>query len=358
MSFDLKNLFQTVFEPEAGEKILLITDIPHGEIKDNPLWQDRREIAKEWHSTLSEFAADNKMEILPLISYPATGANNQDLPLDRGEPISLREALTQATVTLAPTEFSPTAPLYQWSKQHDDFRVATLPGVARRMQDTALSADHRVIAERCGIIGDILRLSSSADVTFSSGHKWHVDLRFRKTKLDDGYLPRSKAEDRLLNLPCGETFQVPYEGEKEGIASETEGEIPVMLDGVELVLNVVKNKIINVAGPAEQAAKWGEFFKQDPGRANIAEFAFGLNPGAVVWGNTLEDEKAGFHWAFGRSEHLGGVISPADFNSPDNVIHQDIIYAKDSPIQVAHLVLNLETGEEKIVIKDKVYTVF
>ena len=29
---------------------------------------------------------------------------------------------------------------------------------------------------------------------------------------------------------------------------------------------------------------------------------------AEVTGCVLEDEKAGFHWAFGRSDHLGGVV--------------------------------------------------
>ncbi len=48
----------------------------------------------------------------------------------------------------------------------------------------------------------------------------------------------------------------------------------------------------------------------------------------------LEDEKAGFHWAFGRSDHLGGVVSVASFREPGNVIHQDIVYARGNPVQV------------------------
>ena len=36
---------------------------------------------------------------------------------------------------------------------------------------------------------------------------------------------------------------------------------------------------------------------------------------AIVTGNVLEDEKAGFHWAYGRSEHLGGVTGPDAFTS-------------------------------------------
>jgi hypothetical protein len=71
-------------------------------------------------------------------------------------------------------------------------------------------------------------------------------------------------------------------------------------------------------------------------------------------GNVLEDE-AGFHWAYGRSEHLGGTVRPEDFRSPAHIVHQDIVYAKDSPIQVASLVLVDAVGEECEVIRDGAY---
>ena len=63
-----------------------------------------------------------------------------------------------------------------------------------------------------------------------------------------------------------------------------------------------------------------EFFDADPARANIAEVAFGVNDMAEVTGCVLEDEKAGFHWAFGRSDHLGGVVGVDDFVSPADVL--------------------------------------
>ena len=66
----------------------------------------------------------------------------------------------------------------------------------------------------------------------------------------------------------------------------------------------------------------------------MAEVAFGVNDMAEVTGSVLEDEKAGFHWAFGRSDHLGGVVGVEDFERPENVIHQDIVYAAGNPVQV------------------------
>ena len=105
-------------------------------------------------------------DVLPLITFPATGAHNGNLPLDKGEPIPLRDGLTQATTALALTQFSATAPLSMWARSHDDFRAASLPGVARRMEETALSADYTEVARRCQILMDALSEAEYARVIF------------------------------------------------------------------------------------------------------------------------------------------------------------------------------------------------
>ena len=92
-------------------------------------------------------------------------------------------------------------------------------------------------------------------------------------------------------------------------------------------------------------------------RANIAEVAFGCNEKAVVTGNVLEDEKAGFHWAYGRSDHLGGTTGVKAFKKPENVVHQDIVYARGNPIQVAEAVV-VSGSKTTTVIRDGAYLVF
>jgi leucyl aminopeptidase (aminopeptidase T) len=101
-----------------------------------------------------------------------------------------------------------------------------------------------------------------------------------------------------------------------------------------IVLEVEQNRIVRVLGDGSGAAHYREIFAVDPARANIAEVAFGCNEQAVVTGNVLEDEKAGFHWAYGRSDHLGGTVGVAAFLRPENVVHQDTVYARGNPIQV------------------------
>ncbi len=314
-------------------------------------------MAATWRSLLAEASSDLGVEILPLVTYPATGAHNADLPLDDGDPIPLREALSEATAVVVPTEFSSSAPMVVWAESHEDIRMATLPGVARRTEKTALAADYAEVARRCKVLVDLLNPAVEANVTFATGHEWRVDLRYREARTDDGQLPRDKPT-RVINLPSGEGFQVSYEGEREGESSRTEGEIPVALDGDVALFKVEANRVVDVEGIGPTAQRLRVAFAEEPAQGNIAELAFGCNPKAVVWGNVLEDEKAGFHWAYGRSEHLGGTVGPEAFSSADRVVHQDIVYATDSPIQVTKVVLTSDDGATCSVIQDGTYVVF
>lgn len=334
---DVKKLMTDVFDPQPGEVAAVMVDMPHEGIPDTAAWQSRREMAERWRSALAELGRERGFEVLPILSFPATGANNADLPATGrlgDDEVDLHERLSASTLVIAMTQFSATAPLAHVARAASDFRAASMPGVEERMEGTALAADYRKVAARCRTIADALDGAVLCDVLFSTGHRCWFDLRHRRCELDDGSLSRNKPGERVINLPSGETFIVPYEGEFEDIPSWTAGTIPV-IEGGELVLfHVVSNTVVVVEGEGPAADRYAAFFDEDPARANIAEVAFGVNDKAQVTGKVLEDEKAGFHWAFGRSDHLGGVVGVEDFSSPATVVHQDIVYARGNPIQV------------------------
>jgi leucyl aminopeptidase (aminopeptidase T) len=269
----------------------------------------------------------------------------------------MEEQLLGCTLAVFLTEFSATAALDGYCRKKEDFRAASLPGLERRMENTALTADYGEVARRCRILDECLQGADRLEVEFSTGQRCTFDLRWRRAEVDDGYLPRFKPGDRIINLPSGETFIVPYEGEKPGEPSRTAGELPVSVEGEQIVLAVSGNRIGQVVGAGPRAAELRAYFAADPARTNIAEVAFGCNDQAVVTGNVLEDEKAGFHWAYGRSDHLGGVIGVKDFLQPEHVVHQDIVYAKGSPIQVATAVVVGPSGRREV-IRGGAYVVF
>ena len=89
-------------------------------------------------------------------------------------------------------------------------------------------------------------------------------------------------------------------------------------------------------------------------RRNVAEIAFGYNRKARVTGVFIEDEKAGFHWGYGRSEFLGGTIAPKDFASPETVLHVDLPYAKECSITVSADLIS-SAGTRTAILRDGEY---
>jgi hypothetical protein len=228
MSLDLKKLFGDVFHPEPDECVVVMVDEPHGVYTDHALWRERRDMASEWQAAWEVLSRDIGFEVMPLISFPASGAHNANLPLEAGEPVSLNVALGKATLALALTQYSATAPLSAWAAAHDDFRAASLPQVARRMEKTALSADYKEVAKRCQILKHALDKAEMAHVTFSTGHHWKVDLRFRQAKMDDGQLPRGKAGFPIINLPSGEVFRCPMKARGRARTVEPRAKFPLL----------------------------------------------------------------------------------------------------------------------------------
>lgn len=361
MPFDLIKLLTDVFDPQEGEVVVVGCDTPRSAGEDRPAWKERRAMAVEWHRTFSALGKGRRFTTRPLLTFPATGANGAELPdvgaMD-GKPVALREALLASTLAVFLTEYSATAALDGVCHEKEDFRAASMPGVERRMERTSLAADYHEVARRCKILEQALRGATSLDVAFSTGHRCTFDLRFRRPEVDDGVLPRGKSGDRVINLPSGETFIVPYEGEQAGSLSQTAGMIP-MREGTELItLQVEQNRIVKVDGNGPAARGLRSFFAADRARCNIAEVAFGCNDWAQVTGNVLEDEKAGFHWAYGRSDHLGGAIGVKAFVQPETVIHQDVVYAKGSAIQVAEASSIRPDGTKTRIIRNGAYVVF
>ena len=91
---NLRKLFIDVFNPEPGETATVLVDLPHEEIGDNRAWQERRAMAERWHAALVEFGVEQRFEVLPLVTFEATGMNNGQLPANgmlAGAPVVLEE---------------------------------------------------------------------------------------------------------------------------------------------------------------------------------------------------------------------------------------------------------------------------
>lgn len=356
MPFNRDKLLRDVFAPAPYERVLVMVDLPRPGLPDQPEWAERRAMAEEWRAGFERLGC----RVAPLLRYPATAGNNADLVEfgeSEGHPIPVAQAIAGANIVIAMTTNSATAPLSACVKRRSDLRVASMPGVLRRMEHSALAADYPEVARRTHLLAERLTRAESAEVTFDTGHHFTFDLRYRVGHADDGQCTRDKEGFRLINLPSGEAFIVPYEGERPGEPSRSAGIIPVGWQGETARLHVRQNRIEEIEG-GTYANKLRAHFEVDPARRNVAELGLGCNDAAVVMGSVIEDEKAGFHWAYGRSEHLGGVIGPEAFRDPSHVVHHDIVYADGCPITVRDVTLVYGDGGRECILHDNRYTLW
>jgi leucyl aminopeptidase (aminopeptidase T) len=215
------------------------------------------------------------------------------------------------------------------------------------------------VARKCQVLGDKLDHAEGAMLVFSTGDQVYIDLRNRQAKHDDGHLPADKSGVRLINLPSGEAYIAPYEGELPGQTSLTEGVIPMSFGGIVVQLQIVENQVVKVVSDDQVANELREWFAIDPARRNVAELGLGCNDKAIVTGNILEDEKVfGVHIAYGRSDHTGGVVGVDNFRDPANVVHQDVVYPFGVEIEVTSLIFDYKDRTREEIINDGAYTVF
>jgi len=353
--FDLETFFNTIFQPQDGDKVAVMCDLPHAaSTPDNEQWVARRKMAEEWVAKLSSLPSLRPVQVRPLVTYLATKSDNQDLPewCRMGDvELPTRDIIRDNTIIIAMPEHSSTAPLTLFAKDFGHLRFASMPGVEKRMEETALSADYHQIYQRCRRLAPLFENAVGIRVNFSTGHQCYFDITgSAEVGLDHGLLGPEVAGTPYAgaNLPAGETYTVP----NEAADSKTAGFLPVMKGDELIELEVRNNRVVAVQGQGPDAEFLRDKFANDKAWANIAEVAIGVNDAAVITGNVLEDEKAGFHWAYGRSDHLEGTVGVADFNSPDDVIHQDIVYAKESPISATRVEFVFADNKTRVVIRD------
>jgi len=329
---DRMKMFNDVFAPKSGEKVLFLIDIPHDNIRDNTTWKERRELANEWYHTFIKIGKENQFST-DIEEYQATGSHNSPVPE------TLLELAKTYHLVLAMTEYSLTSSLIPLCKDQGSItRAASMPTIEKRMEQTALQANYTEVQHYAHSLERFLNKANSAEILFSTGDHLVIDLRNRKAHADAG---ECKKAGQSINFPSGEACKVPYEATPDEIEtfgeSKTEGIWPVAYDKEFMKFIVKNNKINEVIGNGNKAEQMRIFFSQDESHRNIAELGIGCNPKAVVTGNILEDEKVGgLHIAYGMSTQIGGKVN--------SDMHQDICYPKGLPIEATTLTLHNQDG--------------
>jgi len=340
---ELVNLVRRVFQRHPGDRALaVLIDLPDDAVPDNASWRARRAMAAEWAAKLEAARGDLGLDRISLVFYRNVRRNNADLPAeaflhgggtlpqhagelpDAGLPFDT--LLETHQVVLAPTEFSATAPLKLAAKRHR-FRAATMPGFSDAMVP-ALRLDWMEIHSRCRALKEQLDAADAAEIATTALEQDHLltlDLRHRAAHASGGMI----AEPGIAgNLPSGEAYIVPYEGEIAGDPSRSQGTLPLQLGSEIFAYRIEENRVVAVLGDGPLARTEWQEMEREPGYRNVAELGLGIlaDYGIAPVGELLLDEKLGLHVAFGRSDHFGGVTGPAQFSAPEKVVHIDRVY--------------------------------
>jgi leucyl aminopeptidase (aminopeptidase T) len=332
-------MFRDIFAPKCGEKILFLVDIPHDNINDNKVWMERRNMAQEWYSIFREMGAKTGFSV-NIQEYKATGMHNSPIPDE------IIDVVSKSNLVIAMTEYSASASLISVCYSENSItRCASMPGVERKMEETAFTANYHQVKKYATTIAKLLNDTVGAEIVFSTGDNLYIDLRNRVGDADTGDCTQT---GQFINFPSGEACKVPYEAEKDEIdefgKSKTQGIWPVSSNG-ELMKYVVKNnRIVEIIGNGKTADEMRIFYAENDTRRNIAELGIGCNPNAVVTGNALEDEKVGLHIAYGMSTHLGGKVT--------SDVHEDICYSKGCPVEGTTVVLLNTDGYKTEIIRN------
>jgi aminopeptidase len=332
--FSLSRLLRTVFRPEPGQRICILIDLedPRDIAGFRFLENPDLSIQRNAHDVFYQGLRDGVLFELGLeggemFAYQITGGSNLDLPdkgfATDGRQIDLIEDVYKKfDIILCISTYSATAPLTAFAKQFG-FRGATLHGVNRVILGSGLAVDY----DEVSALAEKLRLGMTGadwvEIDYEvAGAKCTLRLELAGQEAQKSHGLCRGGPD-VANLPAGEIYYVP---------AGAEGNFPLKYeDGTIGLMHVTGGRIKQatlLSGNAETIAEHNRKLTSDPVTGELGELGFGTQE-LPVSGRDIQDEKilGTMHVATGRSDHLGGTLTPDRFANKKNATHDDILFS-------------------------------
>jgi aminopeptidase len=359
--FNLTRLLRTIFSPKPGERIAILIDLDEPrQIKEFAFLKDEKlTIQRQAFNVFFQGLKRGGLGQLNLtggdiFAYKITGGSNLDLPDQAFDPsgkeVSLeRDVYLNYDIILCISSYSATAPLTAFAKRFG-FRGATLHGLNDIILKTGLSVDYNEVSRKAEKLRAGLTRADKFEIDFeTSGQKQTLTLSCARQEAQKSHgLCRGEKPD-VANLPAGEVYFVP-----EG----AEGTFPMRYeDGTIGLMSVAQGRVHRatlLSGKAETVEAHNRKLTSDPVTGEIGELGFGTQE-LPYSGRDIQDEKilGTLHVATGRSDHLGGKLTPDKFASAKNATHDDILFSpgKTPEIQVTQVRM-FRNGQKEIVIEN------
>ena len=249
-----------------------------------------------------------------IFAYEVTGGSNLDLP-DRavtpeGREVSLeRDVYPVYDIVLCISTYSGTAPLTAHAKRFG-FRGATLHGVNQTILSSGLAVDYREVSAEAEKLRLGMTRADWVEIDFDYNGRLltlHLDLGRQEAQKSHGLCLGDEPD--VANLPAGEIYFVP---------TGASGAFPMKYeDGTIGLMRVSGGRIQRaelLKGNLETIQAHNAKLASDPVTGELGELGFGTQI-LPFSGRDIQDEKirGTIHVATGRSDHLGGHLTPEKF---------------------------------------------
>lgn len=333
--FSLPRLLKTVFTPIEGSRVCILIDLPDPSLMKDFSFLKHPEFSIQTNAyhVFYEGLKNGVLKELGLIggemfAYAMTGGSNLDLPENcvdsSGNVQTLEEAVySKYNLILCVSTYSATAPLTASAKQFG-FRGATLHGLNATILRTGLAVDYNEVSVLAERFRAGLTRADRVEIDFEAcGEKSMLRLELGRQEAQKSHGLCPGTEPDVANLPAGEVYFVP---------TDAEGTFPMKYeDGTLGMMSVKKGRIVSarlLSGDSAVIEAHNHKLTTDPVTGELGELGFGTQE-LPPSGRDIQDEKilGTLHVATGRSDHLGGSLTPDRFASRLNATHDDVLFS-------------------------------
>ena len=358
--FCLARLLRNTFRPRQGERVCILIDLPDPDLAKGWAFLDNEgfSIQRHAHDSFYNVLHGGVMAELGLtggefFAYEETGGSNLDLP-DRavapdGTERSLeRDVYPNYDIILCISTHSATAPLTALAKRHG-FRGATLHGVNDIILRSGLAVDYNEVS----LVTERLRLALTRADWFEIDFKLSDDTHTLRLECSQQEAQKSHGicladEPDVANLPAGEVYFVPTGGDGAFPMQYADGTL-----GLQQVSSGRVTRATLIRGDQAIIDAHNANLADDPVTGELGELGFGTQV-LPVSGRDIQDEKilGTMHVATGRSDHLGGDLTPDKFAKAQNATHDDILFSPSKTPDITVAEVRMQRDGESIVVLD------
>ena len=197
-------------------------------------------------------------------------------------------------------------------------KMGHMPGINEEMMLNSVNVDFGGMQKSANSLISLLESAVRLHITNESGTDVLLGVAGRKFVSDVGVKPGD-----MCNIPCGEIYCAPLETEADGVIvfDASIGDIGVLTHPLKVYVS--KGRITKFESEDKELVKRiNTLQKVDDDAMLIGELGIGVNSGARITGNMLEDEKTlgTAHIAFGNNSDFPGG------GNNHSKIHRDYLF--------------------------------